>query len=138
MALRRLFKQKDKGSAAFAKDISRARAEGKKTDNIRGLEHEAWFEEDMVNEEISILVTNYLVSKATKHFIAIPPHAEEGMWAQCNKISERYVLTNAGISALRSSLRAEAKERRDFIIPAIAALTGIIGTMTGLIAVLKK
>jgi hypothetical protein len=35
-------------------------------------------------------------------------------------------------------LRVEAKKRRDLILPDIAALTGIIGAITGLIAVLKK
>lgn len=138
IALRRLFKQKQKVRAAYAKHVTSARKDDKNAKEISSLEYEAWYEEDMINEDISILVTTYLVSKATKHFISIPPRKDEGMWEQCNKISERFVLTNAGISALRSSIRAEAKERRDLLIPLIAALTGIIGIVTGLIAVIKK
>lgn len=138
IALWRLLKQKEKIRFAYAKEISTAHKEGKKPDDIRALEASAWFEEQMLNEEISLLVTAHWISKATKHFITIPSRATEGMWEQCDKISERFVLTNAGISALRSALRAEIKERRDLVLPYILALTGIIGTLTGLVAILRK
>jgi len=136
--LRRLSKQKGKIRSEYAKDLASARAAGNSINDLRALESEAWFEESMVNEEIALLITDFLVSKADKHFIATPSRKEEGMWEQCDKISERFVLTKAGISAVRSSIRTEAKERRDLILPVIAALTGVIGTLTGLIAVLKK
>lgn len=138
VALRRLVRQKEKICFAYAKQISEAHKERKKLDDIRALESSAWFEEQMLNEEISILATTYWISKATKHFITIPSRAEEGMWEQCDKISERFVLTSSGISVLRSSLRTERKERRDLILPYILAFTGIIGALTGLIAILRK
>lgn len=134
----RLHKLKAKACSAYVKNLALARAEGKKKEDIRSLESSALFEEDMINEEISILVTSYLTSKATKYFIAIPEHNVEGMWEQCNKISNQFVLTNTGISTLQSSLRAEARERRDLIIPYISVITGIIGTAIGLVAALKK
>lgn len=134
-ALRRLSKRKSKIRADYAKDLILARATSRNSDHLRSLQSEAWFEESMLDEEIALLITNYLVFKADKHFIATPSRKEEGMWEQCNKISERFVLTNAGVSALRSTIRAEAKERRDLILPVIAVLTGVIGT---LIAVCKK
>lgn len=138
MALRRLSKRKRKIRDSFGKDLISARAADKSMNDLRSLESEAWFEEGMVDEEIALLITDFLIAKADKHFIATPSRKEEEMWEQCNKISERFVLTNVGISAIRSSIRAEAKERRYFILPVIAALTGVIGTITGLIAVLKK
>lgn len=138
MSLRRLSKQKGKIRSTYTKELASARAAGKNIYDLRALESEAWFEEGMVDEEIALLITDFLVSKADKHFIATPSRKEEGMWEQCDKISERFVLTKAGISAVRSSIRTEAKERRDLILPVIAALTGVIGTITGLIAVLKK
>lgn len=138
MALRKLSKQKRKIRRAYTKDLASARAAGKNINDLRSLESDAWFEESMVDEEIALLITDFLVSKADKHFISTPSRKEEGMWEQCEKISERYVLTKAGISAVRSTIRAEAKERRDLFLPVIAALTGIIGTITGMIAVLKK
>lgn len=138
VTLRRLSKRKKKIRAAYAKDLISARATSKNMDELRSLESEAWFEESMVDEEIALLVTDYLVSKAGKHFIATPSRKEEVMWEQCNKISERFFLTNAGVSALRSTIRAEARERRDLILPIIAVLIGVIGTITGLIAFWKK
>jgi len=138
MALRRLSKQKRKIRKTYAKSLASARAAGNNMNDLRALESEAWFEESMIAEEIALLITDFLVSKADKHFISTPSRKEEGMWEQCDKISERFVLTKAGISAVRTSIRAEAKERRDLILPVIAALTGVIGTVTGLIAVLKK
>ena len=138
MALRRLSKRKRNIRAAFKKQLTSARAAGKSTDDLRALESDAWFEEGMVDEEIAWLITDFLLSKADKHFIATPSRNEEGMWEQCSKISERFVLTKAGISAIRSGIRAERKERSYFVFPIIAAVTGLIGAIIGLITVLKK
>jgi hypothetical protein len=59
------------------------------------------------------------------------------VWKQCNQISKQTVLTNAGISELRSTLRIEAKERQDSVLKFLAVLTGVIGVVTGLILLFK-
>ena len=54
---------------------------------------------------------------------------------------DRWVLTAHGLSMIRSQVRAEKKaqmETRFLFIPYVSGLTGLIGTLIGLIAVLKK
>ena len=137
-ALRKFDKYKEEVRNTYDQEIAQARKEQKSGDDLRMIEHSAWAEDRMYNEEISIIVTQYLLKKARKHFLPIPPIEETEMWEQCNQISTQFVLTNAGITKMRSLLRTEAKERREAILSYIAALTGLIGTATGLIAVLGK
>jgi len=137
-ALRKLFKSKEETRVKYSNFLALARSEKKSIEDIQGLEHEAYFEESMIDEEISLLVTRYLTSKARRQFIPIPPINNEEMWEKCSKISLSYVLTDAGISNVRSLLGKEAKEKRDSIVTFIAAITGLIGTVTGLIAIINK
>lgn len=136
--LAKLFSQKEAIRNAYADDIRKAQKEGKSRDDIQSLEHSSHFEESMVDEEISILATDNLISKARRRFVPIPSHETEGMWDQCDTISNRYVLTSKGISEVRSSLRKEQKEQIELAVMILAILTGIIGAITGLVAVIMK
>ena len=138
LALRKFNKYIESVRKKYNEDVSVAKKEKKSNDDIRFIEHNAWHEERMYNEEISIIVTQYLLSKARKHFLPIPPREESEMWEQCNQISTQFVLTNAGVTKVRSFLRTESKERKEVILTYIAAFTGLIGAATGLIAVFGK
>lgn len=136
--LTNLFRQKETVRNAFAEDIRMAQKEHKAKEDIQSLEYQSYFEECMLDEEISILATDNLIRKARRRFIPIPPHETEGMWGRCEKISNRYVLTNKGISELRSSLRKDRKEQVELYVMIIAILTGVVGAITGLVAVIMK
>jgi len=136
--LAKLFRQKEAIRSAYADDIRKARKEDKPSIDIQSLEYSSYFEETMVDEEISILATDSLICKARRRFVPTPSREDEGMWEQCNTVSNRYVLTNKGISELRSSLRKERKEQVEFVVMILAILTGIIGAATGLVAVIMK
>lgn len=136
--LAKLFRKKEAIRNAFAEDIRKAQKEGRPREEIQSLEHQSYFEESMVDEEISILATDILVRKARRRFIPIPPREADGIWEQCNTSSNRYVLTNRGISELRSSSRKERKEQVEFVVMILAILTGIVGAVTGLVAVTMK
>lgn len=136
--LAKLFRQKEAKRSAFAADIRKAHKEGEPRKNIQSLEGQSYYEEKMIDEEISILATDQLLHKARRRFVTIPSHSTEGMWEQCEIISTRYVLTNEGISELRSALRKEQKEQVEVVILIFATLTGVIGAVTGLVAVIMK
>ena len=136
--LAKLFSQKESIRNSYADDIRKAQKEGKPRDDIQSIEATSYFEETMVDEEISALATDYLIGKATRRFVPIPSHETDGMWDKCNAISNRYVLTKLGISELRSSLRKEQKEQVELVVMILAILTGIIGAVTGLMAVIMK
>ena len=136
--LAKLFRQKERLRAAFAADIRKAQKDSKSREDIQSLEHQSYFEESMIDEEIAILATDNLIRKARRRFVPIPSHDTDGMWEQCNTISNRYVLTDQGISQLRSSLQKERKEHAEIVVMVLAVLTGIIGAVTGLVAVIMK
>jgi hypothetical protein len=133
----KLFCQKETVRSAFAEDIRKAQKEHR-TKDVESLEYESFFEESLLDEEISILATDNLIRKARRHFVPIPTNEVDGMWEQCSKISTRYVLTNKGISELRSSLRKERKEKVELVVIILATLTGVVGAVTGLVAVIMK
>ncbi len=136
--MNRLFSEKMSVRDKFARSIRKAQKEKKSKNDIEALEGQAQFEEIMVDEEIAILASDYLISKAQRSFIQIPLMDLEGMWKKCEIISNRRVLTTAGIATVRSALRCETKERAAMWLPILAALTGIIGSATGLISIAMK
>lgn len=133
-----LYRQRARLSAAYADDIRKAKKDDKPQEDIYSIERDSEFETDMIDEEIVILATDNLVEEARRRFIPIPPIGSNGMWEQCNKMSNRHVLTNQGISHIRSLLRTERKEQVELAVMVATVLTGIIGTITGLIAVIMK
>jgi len=136
--LAKLFRQKEALHVSYAEDIRKAHEEGKSGDAIRTIEHGLRFEDNMVDEEIALLVTGRLIKKATRRSIPTPPLDTDGMWEQCSVMSRSYVLTDQGITQLRSSLRKEQKERVELFMMVLAVLTGFIGAVTGLVAVIMK
>ena len=133
-----MFRQKEKKHTAFATDIQKAWKDGKPQVDIQALEHKSYVEQKMIDEEISILTSDYLIRKARRRFVFLPSRETDEMWEHCEMISTRYVLTNQGISQLQSSLRKRLKEQVEIIMLLLAALTGIIGAVTGFVAVLMK
>lgn len=136
--LSKLLRQKTRLRAVFRAEISKAHREGKPRAEIESLESQGHFEESMVDEEIAILATDHLIRKAQRRFVPVPARDEGGMWIQCDRISNRYVLTNRGISHLRSCLRTERKEQVEIFVIVVAVITGIIGAATGLVAVILR
>lgn len=115
LVLSKFDKYKEAVRNKYNEEITQARKEQKSGDDLCMIEHSAWNEERMYNEEISIIITQYLLKKARKHFLPIPPREESELWEKCNQISTQFVLTNAGITKMRSILRTESKERREAI-----------------------
>jgi len=136
--LAKLLRQKEALRNSFKEDIRKASKEGKPRGDIEYLEHQSYFEEDMIDEEISILATENLIHNARRRFVPIPSRETEGMWEQCHTISNRFVLTSQGVSELRSSLRKERKEQLEFVVQILATITGVVGAATGLVAVIMK
>lgn len=136
--INQLSKQKEHVCALFAKDIMQARNANKPLNEIQSLESERSFEVGSVDEKIAILFTNYLTLQARRNFVPIPSHDVDGLWNQCRLTDNRNVLTNKGINELKTLLRLERKGRVELFLMISAALTGIIGAISGLIAVIMK
>jgi hypothetical protein len=137
IGLRRLNHERDK----VVKDISKLKEDAKKTGGAKAAE-EVWqsesFRIDMVDNKLLGLVTQYLLNKANKRFLPVPTVSEEsGMWER-NDFTGGYHLTDKGISEIRRMVRQDMKESIEIFTPYVTTLFGLIGAVTGLIAVIKK
>jgi len=102
---------------------------------------EARFDTEMIDDEILQLLSQYILSKANKRFLPTPPFLEEdGMWERSN-YTGKYHLTVKGFREVRGIIRKDTKERMELLsywYPWIGVLFGLIGAITGLIAVIKR
>lgn len=131
-------------SRAYSNDVTQAR-KANNGEKVRELESGLRFEMELHEEDEDSYFTNALLRKARKLRVPIPHKKDEAgeeseYWYQGHYTGGWY-LTNNGISALRKEIRGEIKARhesRSKWVVWVSALTGVIGAITGLVAVLSK
>jgi hypothetical protein len=95
------------------------------------------------HDRIGILQTEYLTSLAEKHLIPMPegslPLDERGndKWRTAKQGGILY-LNSDGIRELLVAIRADRRERLERVRSWLMALTGLIGAIIGLLAVILK
>jgi hypothetical protein len=124
--------------------ISRLAEEARKTGGERKAQ-EVWesegFDLKMISDEIDNLLSRYLISKASRRFLPIPSLSEkEGKWER-SQFTGKYQLTDEGMRELRGMIRKDTKERMEILSywsQWVGLLIGIIGAITGLVAVINR
>jgi len=114
----------------------------KESSHVRGaIRDEAQLDFDELDEDINTLTTRYYVSLARRRFVDVPQ--DEEMWRTSETFGSR-TLTPAGVTKIRTALRAERKERWDvfqshtgLIISLVTSLTGVLGAVIGVLSFLK-
>jgi len=140
VALFKLHRERKKLTSVVSREAEEARKTGgeRKAKEIR---EAVQFDFDEIEDKILRLLTRYLVSKANKTFLATPSFSEEdGMWEQSN-FTGNYHLTEKGIREVLGMIRKDQKERMELLsywFPWIGLLIGLIGAITGLVAVIKR
>ncbi len=123
--------------------MAKARREGVSQDKRDEIQHGYWAETDELHQEHEALRTQRLLRQARRldvPYVQPPWHSEEQRneyWVQGNMTGEWY-LTTAGFNKVRADIRAEVKARheaRAHWVAWMAAVTGLIGALTGLVAV---
>ena len=95
-------------------------------------------EQQLYEDELAVLTSNYLTSVARRMFIPVPEfRTEGGAWEEASTTG-RFHLNAEALSALRSAIRKEQKEKHELWLLWLAALTGLVGALTGLAAVLLQ
>ena len=136
--LKRLYAKQKKIRLFYDEALEEAKKEGKAGDDIESLHALASDEDAEVQEKIDQLITFRLLGIANKLIVPVPEHNHEKMWKECHYSLRRKVLTAKGVAKVRKAIRLERRDRRDAYVPLIAALTGVIGAITGLVAVIYR
>ena len=127
---------------AYAKDISAAR-KLKDKEKVESLERDHRFEIDLHDEEEDACLTKTLRVQARRLHVPVPHRYNEDKtesehWYE-GHYTGRWYLTSRGVAALREDIRREVKARhegRAHWVVWLSALTGVIGAVTGLVALL--
>jgi len=135
-ALYKLNRERQKASEALSKLVEEARKKGGEA-KAQEVYQNGSFDLDMIDDKILGLVSRYLVYKANKRFLPVPSLSEEDeLWERSN-FTGRYHLTGKGITQVRKMIRSDTKETIEILSPYVGILFGLIGAITGLIAVIK-
>jgi hypothetical protein len=129
---------------AYRRDIRTAKI-AKDYENIDILRCEHGNEIDLIEEEEDSLFTNHLLRQAQRFRVPIPSYytydkKQSDDWRQGRNLGLR-CLTDQGIAKLREEIRKEMRwkhERRAHYVAWFSAIIGVIGALTGLIAVLYR
>ena len=138
--LRNLRVADNKTAKAFEKIRIAANAEKKGWKELEEIAAEERFERSIHQDQISKLQTRKLCGDANR--IGVPISHEDNWWEESHVIGGRY-LSAKGFSELRSAVRKERNERWAYmelrmkvLIGLATALTGVVGVLIGLAAIL--
>lgn len=125
---------------AFEKDRVAARKENKGRAEVEKLAEDERFERSIYQDQISMIQTRRLCGTANR--IGVPILWNADLWDESTVMGGRY-LSEKGFSELRSAIRKERNERWAYwelrmkvIIGLSTAVTGVVGTLIGLAAIL--
>jgi len=136
-------RRKNKIEKSYQSEIEKAKREGdkKKVEELKSnLNYDLW----VIEEEQEINFTKRLKEKATRLRVAHPAFFDEK-----GELSDYYMkadfggvyFTSKGVKKIRDAIRDEERwimEKRAHFIRWIASLTGLIGALTGLFAVILR
>lgn len=138
----RLKRSRRKVARAYERDFQKLRKKNATSEEFEELEHSEHEELRMEDDAINAFLSDKLWEEAREYDVEIP--LGEGSWEDSIFGNRRY-LTMATRSQVRhlideeKSRRFEVKTRwiTRIILPVVAALVGVIGALTGLVAVLQ-
>lgn len=134
--------QLDRINGHYRKLVEEARRKHRAgSDEVEALRSKWFFEGGMLKEELEAIATNKLRKQAYRLKVPFPspPYGSDEFetedWERGSTFGE-WFLKPSGYMKVRAVIRSEQKERREALLAWIIPMTGLIGAITGLIAVL--
>lgn len=144
----RLRQARTRAEKEYAKEIAALRKKkGAASYEFSQLEYDHYLERKNIDNSIEYLLSQRLLDEANNLDVPKPPYTEKEMWEREEEDGEVMMWLSASGRAHLRKLISEEKARRfesrtlwitKFWLPLLAALIGIIGALTGLIAVSRK
>ncbi len=101
---------------------------------VDSLRYDEYSELTILNDEIAGAITDRLAFLAQENLIPLPPlDPAEEVWVR-SPVTGRRQLSQAAATELRATIRKEQRERSELTFRWLAALTGIIGAIIGLVS----
>ena len=114
--------------------IDKAKKEKKTQDEIDSLIGEMFAETGIIEEEIKSILSRKWIQKAEKLMLPIPDYDDDECWEKGDYTQYRF-LKAKGITKIRNLVREENSAQRKGILDWVIPIIGIIGAVTGLLAV---
>ena len=138
LMLAKLQRKRRKVLSAYRNDYKEARTRG---ENGEKLDELMWVERQevgMIDDDVESVTTQFLLETSRRLLLPIPEYQEEGgAWTR-SSYTDELLLTRLAMVELRAAIREEKSARREGAMTWMAAATGIIGALTGLIAVWRN
>lgn len=131
--IRSLLRRSHRANQKNRNAISRARSEGQPSDDILSLENDEEHDYREYDELIREAMTTHLIHRARKLILPLP--SDDEAWSEGYLYGNR-ILTEKGITELRSAIRKERSERSRLWVTPLSLIIGLIGSATGLIGLL--
>lgn len=134
--LYKLNRKRDKEDKSLSKKIEETRKKGG-YDAANKIYQTEGVDLQLIDEEISLLATQYFIQKARKDLLPIPSmNDKDGLWEESH-LTGKWYLTNKGITEIHTLIRESIIFWTSILFGLIGALIGLIGVVIGLISVLK-
>lgn len=95
------------------------------------------YEVGMLDDEIEILRSTYLLQLAQSRFLEIPSRDDDAMWEEAHQLGVHH-LSRKGMAKVVADLHADGKATREAILAWVTPSIGLIGALIGLVAAFKK
>jgi hypothetical protein len=135
--LRKLLKNKRAEEAHTDKLVRRAKKNNASDDDINELYDELFQLTDYYEDQIATEESVYLITEAADYRVPVPAYDPNSPWWEQAKHSMRWRLNEAGRVNLLAAIRREQRDRweaRSRLLPFIGAITGLLGVVVGILA----
>lgn len=129
---------RDKVTDVYMKLLEKVRKEEHTREDLDRVYSDWNFEEEYARDEVAIAETRFWTALAYRYFVSLPNADDQ--WERSEQIGARF-LTPPALKALRAEVRKERAEQRQdwqFLLPWISTAIGVLGSITGLVAVWRK
>lgn len=144
----RLRRARKKVDADFSRELTKLRKAKASLEQIGKLEFEHSTRAEEYDDDIAIALSARLLDEAyNKYDVEVPEFSDKSIWTgqEIGPHEFRHWLSSRGRSHVRKLIDEEKARRFEvrtrwvtrLILPLLAALVGVIGALTGLIAVLR-
>ena len=119
----------------YLEDLKKAKKEGKSQDEIDMLVAEMRAVCQPYEFDVNLLESQHILNQAHKLYLPAPDYEDENMY---DRVFNYRILNERGKLHLMKNIQKEKRERTDILLKRISIFIGLIGALTGLVAVWKN